>query len=98
MVNHDSLEMSSLDSVVCVCGEVLQSSEGTGLSEGLGGGTQAIGPAPGTAEGARTGLFTQCHDPGCTVRRGWERGVVAGQLGFSTDLASISIGQVPRFL
>lgn len=81
-----------------MCGEALQSSEGTGLSEGLGGGTQAIGPAPGTAEGAQTGLFTQRHDPGCTERHGWERGVVAGQLGFSTDLASISVGQVPRLL
>ena len=76
----------------------MQSSEGTGPSEGLGGGTQAIGPAPGTAGGARTGLLTQRHDPGCTMRRGWEWAVVTGQLRFSTDLASISVGQVPRLL
>lgn len=53
-----------------------------------------MGPAPGTAEGARTGLFPQGHDPGRAVWRGWEQGVVAGQLGFSSDLASIGVGQL----
>ena len=57
-----------------------------------------MGPAPGTAGGAGTGLFPQGHDPGRAVRRGWEQGVVAGQLGFSSDLASISIGQLLRLL